>query len=191
MRALFRSPLILSYVAANIVLASSHLVPPSAGSFRLSRVVLALARSFQGLPEFLSFSVLTTVGLPNPLAMFLSVTILAGLLAVVARALSRAGDELKEVLPALLLISLGFGLLATHAGDLLVSRPVSCTIEASPLISQKVITYYERGWEPGAYYFLLVPRPPTGTWAQVRSTRLDQPITNPCDVLLEVFPPDM
>jgi hypothetical protein len=171
------------------VLALPHLLPPTSSGFIIERYWLAASRVVQGLPEFASFSVLSILGLMSPPAMFVSVVSLNVLLALGLRQMARSTDELAEITPAVLFVIALFGVLAVNAGGTLVAPSEVCYLGPSESATQKIVSYRELGWAPGAHYFLLERNLEVGDWIQVGYARLDVPEPDPCSSLVGIFPP--
>jgi hypothetical protein len=176
------------FSAANALLASSHLLVPTHNSYAVLRALQALARSLQGPLEFASFAILTTAGVKHVVLAIALITALGFAAAKLAQAMWRSADELREILPSLAVLYFAVGILSTSAGDVVVNPPVACQNLPAPTVAQRVVTYLERGWQPGAYYFLLETDPGVGRWRQVTSRRLDIPMPDPCRNIQEIFP---
>ena len=170
-------------------LAFPHLLPPIESFFRAERVWLTTARVFLGVPEFFSFSLLSFLHISSPLAMFSSVVGLTVLPAAGLRRMARTKDELSDIVPSLLLIILLFGILSAYGGGTLVGPSYECFLETAPGQVQKVVTFNELGFAPGAHYFLLARYQEDASWSQRDYVRLDEPSPDPCSPDEPVFPP--
>jgi hypothetical protein len=121
--------------------------------------------------------------------MFLFVAGLSVLAALMFDAIRQSRDELRDILPSLLFLYLLFGAFFVHAGAVLVGSPTACVTDTSQANLQRVLSFQEIGWQPGAHYFLLETDPSVGTWHLMDYRRLDINIDDPCGRIRELFPP--
>lgn len=171
----------------NSVFAISHLLPPHFDFFEQEMIFRSLARSFHGVIEFLSFSLLITSGNLTSLSQFLMISILGFLGLLVIQRVWNSGLEGKEMIVLLVLFNFSFGIGSVYAGNLLVEQQTSTICGRDNLNLYKVLVYSEMGWDPGYHYFLAKSNDTGESWHQIALNHLDNEVENPCASIEFIF----